>query len=59
MEFNGYVPKHDFAFLVDGNTMIPTFEDGEVVFVEKTPDIHSGQFVAVQVNEEASIRKLI
>lgn len=57
MEFNGYVPKHDLAFLVDGNSMTPTFEDGEVVFVEKTPDIHSGQFVAVQVNEEAFIKK--
>lgn len=57
IEYSGYVPKHDLAFLVDGNSMTPTFEDGEVVFVEKTPDIHSGQFVAVQVNEEAFIKK--
>lgn len=57
VEFDGYVPKHDLAFLVEGNSMTPTFEDGEVVFVERTPDIRSGQFVAVQVNEEAYIKK--
>ena len=57
IEYNGYVPKHDLAFLVDGNSMEPTFQNGEVVFVERTPDIHSGQFIAVQVNEEAFIKK--
>jgi len=56
-EFDGYVPKHDLSFLVEGNSMTPTFEDGEIVFVERTPDIRSGQFVAVQVNEEAYIKK--
>lgn len=57
IEYKGHVPKHDLAFMVDGDSMYPMFEDGEVVFVEKTPDIYNGQFIAVQINEEAYIKK--
>lgn len=57
IEYSGYVPKHDLAFKVSGDSMEPSFEDGEVVFVEKTPDVHNGQFIAVQINEEAYIKK--
>lgn len=57
IEYRGFVPKHDLAFEVSGNSMEPSFEDGEIVFVEKTPDVHNGQFIAVQINEEAYIKK--
>lgn len=58
IEFNGYIPKHDLAFRVSGDSMEPSFEDGEVVFVERTPDVYNGQFIAVQINEEAFIKKV-
>lgn len=58
IEYNGYIPKHDLAFKVSGDSMYPTFEDGEVVFVEKTPDIYNGQFIAVQINEAAFLKKV-
>ena len=58
IEYKGHVPKHDLAFMVDGDSMYPMFEDGEIVFVEKTPDVHNGQFIAVQINEEAYIKKV-
>ncbi|MDN6409288.1 MAG: XRE family transcriptional regulator, partial [Tetragenococcus halophilus] len=58
IEYNGYVPKHDLAFKVSGDSMYPTFEDGEIVFVEKTPDIYNGQFIAVQINEAAFLKKV-
>lgn len=58
VEYAGYVPEHDLAFIVYGDSMEPTFEDGEVVFVEKTPDVYNGQFIAVQINEEAYIKKV-
>lgn len=58
VEYAGYVPKHDLAFEVCGKSMEPSFEDGEVVFVEKTPDVYNGQFIAVQINEEAYIKKV-
>lgn len=57
VEFDGYVPAHDLAFEVAGDSMIPMFKDSEIVFVEKTQDIRSGQIIAVQINEEAYIKK--
>lgn len=55
--YDKYIPKHDLAFEVSGDSMTPLFEDGEIVFVEKTPVIRSGQVIAVQINEEAYIKK--
>ena len=57
VEFDGHVPAHDLAFEVAGDSMIPMFKDGEIVFVEKTQDIRNGQIIAVQINEEAYIKK--
>lgn len=58
IEFTGYIPKHDLAFAVAGDSMYPAFEDGEIVFVEKTPDVYNGQFIAVQINESAYLKKV-
>lgn len=58
IELNGHVPPHDLAFEVRGDSMEPVFENGEIVFVKKTQDIHNGQIIAVQVNEEAFIKKV-
>lgn len=58
VEYNGYIPKHDLAFMVSGDSMEPSFADGEIVFVEKTPDIYNGQFIAVQINEAAFLKKV-
>lgn len=57
VQYDGYVPRHDLAFQVAGNSMEPLFEDGEIVFVERTEDIYSGQVIAVQINEESFIKK--
>lgn len=58
IELNGHVPQHDLAFEVRGDSMEPVFENGEIVFVKKTQDIHNGQIIAVQINEEAYIKKV-
>lgn len=58
IEYNGYIPKHDLAFIVDGFSMLPLFKDGEIVFVEKTPDVYNGQVIAVQINESAFLKKV-
>lgn len=57
LQYKGYVPEHDLAFRVSGNSMEPMFKDSEIIFVEKTTDIRTGQIVAVQINEEAFIKK--
>lgn len=57
IDYSGYVPRHDLAFQVAGDSMQPMFEDGEIVFVERTTDVRNGQVIAVQINEEAFIKK--
>lgn len=57
--YNGEIPNHyDLAFLVSGNSMTPTFEDGEVIFVEKYPNPINGAIMVVQIDEQAYIKKV-
>jgi len=58
MSYKGYVPKHDLAFKVSGNSMEPLFEDEEIIFVERLEEPRSGQICAVVINDEAYIKKL-
>lgn len=53
------IPSHyDLAFMVDGDSMYPTFENGEIVFIKKTPDVMNGQIGAVEINGEAFLKKM-
>ena len=52
------VPRHDIALRVKGNSMDPVFEDGEVVFVKKTPYVAPGKVGIFVVNGKAYIKKL-
>lgn len=55
----GSTPSHyDLAFQVTGDSMYPTFEDGEIVFVKETNDVYNGQIGAIEINEEAFIKKM-
>lgn len=57
----GSAPEHDFAVKVVGNSMEPTFNDGQIVYVNKLvdeSDIRNNQFVIAEVNGEAFIKKL-
>lgn len=55
----GRTPSHyDLAFRVTGDSMYPTFEDGEIVFVKETNDVYNGQIGAVEINGEAFIKKM-
>lgn len=57
----GSAPDHDFAVKVVGNSMEPTFNDGQIVYVNKLindNEIRNNQFVIAEVNGEAFIKKL-
>lgn len=57
----GPAPEHDFAVKVVGNSMEPTFNDGQIVYVNKLVDendVRNNQFVIAEVNGEAYIKKL-
>ena len=58
VEFSGEVPEHDFAVRVNGNSMLPLFEDGQVIFIKSTSDVRDGQIIVCRVNSDAYVKKL-
>ncbi len=53
------IPSHyDLAFMINGNSMHPTFENGEIVFIKLTPHVMNGQIGAVEINGEAFLKKM-
>lgn len=53
------IPKqpYDIMLKVVGDSMEPAFKDGEYVFIKKTKEIRSGQFVVVIIDGEAYLKK--
>lgn len=59
ISYRGQVPSsYDLAFKVSGNSMEPTFKDGDIIFVEKSKNPINGAFMVVQVYDEAFIKKV-
>lgn len=54
----GYVPPHDLALQVNGNSMEPMFSDKEIIFVEKSSNIKNGQIGVFIINGEAYVKKV-
>lgn len=54
----GIPPKHDLALKVNGDSMLPIFENGEIVYIKKTSDILNGQIGAFILDGEAYLKKL-
>lgn len=49
---------YDLALQVTGDSMGPTFEDGEIIFVKEQDEFQNGMIAAVEINEEAFIKKI-
>ena len=58
VSYEGVIPEHDFAVKVNGDSMLPLFEDGQVIFIKATSDVRDGQVIVCQVNNEAFVKKL-
>lgn len=57
--YYGKLPRHyDLAFQVDGNSMEPVFENGDIIFVEKMDEIINGALMVVTIENEAFIKKV-
>lgn len=57
----GRIPHHDYALTVNGDSMKPMFEDGQIIFVENVEDdmeFLDGQIVIAILNGESYIKKL-
>jgi len=59
VEYDGDVPAHDFAVVVNGDSMLPLFDDKQIIFVKKTTEVRSGQIVIADYDQQAYVKKLI
>lgn len=60
VEVHGKVPHHDIAVKVNGDSMEPTFTDGQILYVRKLTDpclLRNGQFVIARIDNETFVKK--
>lgn len=48
--------RADFALICKGNSMEPTFQNGDAVLIRKQPDVENGQIAAVSIDGEATLK---
>lgn len=59
---NNEPPAHDFALRVNGNSMIPLFSDGQIIYVNKiydTEEVRNNQFVIAELNGDSYVKKIV
>jgi phage repressor protein C with HTH and peptisase S24 domain len=57
--YNGEIPDHDFAVVVNGDSMEPTFENKQIIFVKETNEVRNGQFVIADYDHQAYVKKFM
>lgn len=57
--YEGVVPEHDYAVIVNGVSMRPLFEDKQIIFVKKTFEARSGQVVIAYYDNQAYVKKYV
>ena len=48
--------RADFALRCKGDSMSPTFIDGDLVLIRQQPDVENGQIAAVSIDGEATLK---
>lgn len=57
--YEGVVPEHDYAVIVNGVSMRPLFEDKQIIFVKKAFEARSGQVVIAYYDNQAYVKKYV
>lgn len=58
IEYTGQIPAHDYVVRVNGDSMLPLFEDNQILFVRKTSDVRDGQIIVCMLNNETYVKKI-
>ena len=48
----------DFALRCKGDSMLPTFQDSDLVLIRQQPEVENGQIAAVDVNGETTLKHI-
>lgn len=46
----------DFALRCKGDSMVPTFRDGDLVLIRKQPEVENGQIAAISIDGETTLK---
>lgn len=58
IEYDGQIPPHDYVVRVNGDSMLPLFEDNQILFVRKTHEVRDGQIIVCMLNNETYVKKI-
>ena len=50
--------RSDFCLTVNGDSMLPRFEDKQYIFIKGTTDVRNGQVIVCTLNGEAFVKKI-
>ncbi|PEG95891.1 peptidase [Lactobacillus sp. UMNPBX9] len=59
---NNEPPEYDFALRVNGDSMIPLFSDGQIIYVNRVDDldmVRNEQIVIAELNGDAFVKKIV
>lgn len=59
VEYDGQIPAHDYVVRVNGDSMLPLFEDNQIIFIRKTNDVRDGQIIVCTLNNETYVKKIM
>ncbi|CAI3362393.1 LexA family transcriptional regulator [Enterococcus cecorum] len=59
IEYNGQIPNHDYVVRVNGDSMLPLFEDNQILFIRKTHEVRDGQIIVCTLNNETYVKKIM
>lgn len=48
----------DFTLVCDGDSMVPTFQDGDLVAIRIQPEVENGEVAAVRIENEATLKRV-
>lgn len=48
----------DFALRCKGDSMLPTFQDGDLVLIRSQPEVENGQIAAVNISGETTLKHI-
>lgn len=50
--------RADFALRCRGTSMVPTFNEGDIVLIRQEPDVADGKIAAVLIDNEATLKRI-
>lgn len=59
IEYDGQIPPHDYVVRVNGDSMLPLFEDNQILFIRKTNEVRDGQIIVCTLNNETYVKKIM